>query len=102
MLRTIKRKYELYKRYNRSWMDRDYKAYYINQRNETNAKIEQAQKTYEETLTNNFKKEPRKFYAYLRSKQKVKVTVNQLGKDDGVLTNNDQDTADVLSSVRLF
>ena len=47
------------------------------QRNETNAKIRQAQKNYEEKLINNFKKEPKKFYRYLRSKQ-VKVTVTQL------------------------
>ena len=62
--------------------------------------IRQAQ-TYEVKLINNFKKEPKKFCAYLRSKQKVKVTVNQLEKDDGVLTNNDK-TADVLRHLGIF
>ena len=79
MLRTVKRKYNLYKRYNSSRLDRDYSAY-VKQRNETNAKIKQAKKNYEEKLINNFKKEPKKFYGYLRLKQKVKVTVTQLEK----------------------
>ena len=65
MLRIVKRKYNLYKRYNSSGQDRDYSAY-VKQRNETNAKIRQAQKNYEEKLINNFKKEPKKFYRYPR------------------------------------
>ena len=47
-------------------------------------------------LINNFKKESKKFYRYLRSKQKVKVTVTQLEKEDGCLTENYQKKAYVL------
>ena len=43
--------------------------------------IRQAQKTYEEKLINNSKREPKKFYVYenLRAKLKVKVSLSQLG-----------------------
>ena len=51
MLIIVKRKYNLYKRYKSSGLDRDYGAY-AKQRNETNAKIRQAQKNYEEKLIN--------------------------------------------------
>ena len=94
MLRTVKRKYDLYKCYKSSGLDRDYSAY-VKHRNETNAKIRQAQK-YEEKLINNFKKEPKKFYGYLGSKQNVKVTVTKLEKEDGCLIEIDQEKAIVL------
>ena len=95
MLIIVKRKYNLYKRNKSSGLDRDYNAY-VKQRNETNAKIRQAQKDYEKKLINKFKKEPKKFYGYLRSKQKVQVIVTQLEKKDCCLTENDQEKPNVL------
>ena len=79
MLKIVKRKYNLYKRYKSSELDRDYSAY-VKQRNETNTKIRQAQKNYKKKLINSFKTEPKKFYGYLRSKQKVKIHSNPAGE----------------------
>ena len=45
-----------------------------------------------------FKNNPKKFYAYMRSKQTVKDNVTALRKDDGELTRTDQETVDLLSA----
>ena len=44
-----------------------------------------------------FKTKPKQFYSYVRDKQKVKVGVTQLEKDDGSRTESDRETADLLS-----
>jgi len=45
-----------------------------------------------------FRNNPKKFDAYMRSKQTVKDNVTALRKDDGELTRTDQETVDLLSA----
>ena len=42
------------------------------------------------------KDNPKLFYSYVRSKQKVKPVIPHLRKEDAETTTNDQETADVL------
>ena len=44
-----------------------------------------------------FKKKPKQFYSYVRDKQKVKVGISQLEKEDGTRTDSDEETAEILS-----
>ena len=45
-----------------------------------------------------FKNKPKAFYGYVGQNQKVKVGVQQLKKEDGSLTDTDEEAAEVLSN----
>ena len=75
----------------------DYRKY-THQRNLTKAKIREAQRNYEKHLVDNLHVNPRPFYSYIKSKQKVKDTIGQLKKDDGSFTENNIETATILNS----
>ena len=51
---------------------------------------------YQQKLVASFKENPKRFYAYVRSKQSVKTKVTRLLKSDGTMTSDDTDTADAL------
>ena len=59
--------------------------------------IKGAKSEYESDIMKSFKAKPKKFYNYLRSKQKVKVGVPDLEKDDGSFTQTDSEISEVLS-----
>ena len=42
------------------------------------------------------KTEPKRFYSYLKNKQKVNVKVPSLQRPDGTMTNNDNENCRVL------
>ena len=62
------------------------------QETEISAKIK-----YEKKITRNLKHNSKSFFCYLRSKRKVKTTVNALAKEDGTKTSNASDAANVLA-----
>ena len=51
--------------------------------------VKKAKKRFEKLLAKGIKRDSKSFYAYVRSKNKTKVTVNQLGKTSGELTVDD-------------
>ena len=71
---------------------------YAHQRNLTKAKIREAQRNYEKHLVDNLHVNPRSFYSYIKSKQKVKDTIGQLRKDDGSFTESNIEAATILNS----
>ena len=98
VLRSVKQKYHLYKKYEQANTEKEKaRQEYIKQRNETNKLIRQAKEDYDKNLIVDFKDKPKKFYAHVRRKQKVRSGVGQLEKEDGSFTSNDEETAAVLS-----
>lgn len=59
---------------------------------EFNAKIK-----YEESITSNLKQNCKPFYSYLRSKRVLKTCIGSLNKNDGSLTSNESEAAEVLA-----
>jgi len=53
---------------------------------------------YERKITANLKTNPKSFFAYLRSKRKLKVTVKSLKREDGTETEGAEETASELLS----
>ena len=51
--------------------------------------IRSAKADFEKKLIKNYKKNPKPFYKYMRSKQITKPIVRQLEQDDGTLTADD-------------
>ena len=86
--KAVKKKYNLYKRYKRTQDYRDYEDY-KRQNNKTRQIVRKAQANYEKQLMKEFKKKPKQFYSYVRDKQKVKVGIPQLEKEDGTRTDSD-------------
>ena len=78
----------------------DYKEY-KEQNNKTIATIRDAKAGYEKKLIVNYKKRPKPFFKYMRSKQKTKTTVRNLKKENGDLTGNDTETANLLQKIFL-
>ena len=73
----------------------DYKEY-KEQNNKTIATIRDAKAGYEKKLIVNYKKCPKPFFKYMRSKHENKTTVRNLKKENGDLTGNDTETANLL------
>ena len=61
--------------------------------------IRSAEADFEKQLIKNYKKNPKHFYKYMRSKQITKPTVRQIGQDDGTLTADDSETANNIKDV---
>ena len=52
---------------------------------------------YERKISSNLKRNQKSFFSYLRSRKILKTTVGNLLKDDGTLTSNNKESADVLA-----
>ena len=75
MLRIVKRKYNLYKHYiQKFWAGHAETTVLMSNREmRQTLRLDKHRRTMKKKVINNCKKEPKKFYGYLRSKQKVKV-----------------------------
>ena len=71
---------------------------YTKQNNKTIQKIRKAQADQEKRLMKQFKTKPKAFYSYVRSKQKVKSGISQLESEDGELSKDDFQTANILNN----
>ena len=93
---AVRRKSILFKVYRRSGRYVD-KLAYIKQRNITDDLIRKAKRDYESDIMRSIKSHPKRFYSYVRNKQKVKVKVTNLDKWDGNFTKDDSESCQVLS-----
>ena len=93
---AVRKKDILFKKYDRSKRYVD-KLAYVNQRNETGKIITNAKRIYESEIMRSEKKEPKTFYSYVKSKQKVNIKVSNLKKNDGSMTADDKENCEVLS-----
>ena len=94
--KSIKRKYAMYQRYRKTQNYCDY-VKYKKQNNKTRKIVRGAQAHFEQMLMKQFKQKPKAFYSYVRSKQKVKAGISQLEKENGDLTETDEEAAEILS-----
>ena len=94
--KSIKRKHALYKKYRKTKCYHDYEEY-KKQNNRTRQTVRKAQAKFEKKLMEEFKENPKAFYGYVRSKQKVKAGISQLERSEGGLTDTDQEAAEILS-----
>ena len=94
--KSIKRKHALCKKYRKTKCYRDYEEH-KKQSNRTRQTVRKAQAKFEKKLMEKFKENPKAFYGYVRSKQKVKVGISQLERSEGDLTDTDQEAAEILS-----
>ena len=69
---------------------------YTQQNNKTISVIRSAMADFEKKLIKNYKKNPKPFYKYMRSKPITKPIVRQLEHNDGTLTADDSETTNNL------
>ena len=93
--KSIKRKYAMYQRYRKTQNYCDY-VKYKKQNNKTRKIVRGAQAHFEQMLMKQFKQKPKAFYSYVRSKQ-VKAGISHLEKQNGDLTETDEEAAEILS-----
>ena len=71
---------------------------YVRLRNDVKMAVKHAKKANEERIARDAKRNPKAFYQYVASKSKTKTGVCNLTKEDGTLTLNDSEKAEVLSN----
>jgi hypothetical protein len=93
--KAVKKKHELWKISKESGVQSDYEEY-KKQRNRTSRILKKAHSQFEKEMVTSFKDNPKKFYSYIRGKQKVKIGINKLETHDGNFTSCDKESAQVL------
>ena len=76
----------------------EYHETYVHQRNIACNLNQKLRKKYERKLMDEYKTNPKQFYAYVRRKQKVKVGISKLKKENGAETTNDKEIVEELNS----
>ena len=97
LLKIIKKKHKLYKRYLQTDNARTY-IKYIDIRNKCNKYIKNTKKNFERSIAKECKKNPKKFWKYVQEKTKSNTGVSAIKKEDGSFALNDRDKADTLNS----
>ena len=97
LLRLVKKKYHLWKKYTQTKSYQDY-SIYKKELNKTTNEIKRAKKLFETKLAENIKRDSKSFYAYSRSKLKTKDKVGPLTNDEGIPVTDDKETAEMLNN----
>ena len=95
--RHINQRNKLWRMYRITARDEDWEKYW-KQRNQVTSRIRQWENDNEKERISSLKGNVRKFYSYVRSKQQVKMSVDQVRTDDNQLTDTHLETADVLAN----
>ena len=96
-MKSIKKKYALYKKYKKSQSYYNYQNY-IKTRNESKKLVKKAIKNLERQISKDSKTNTKSFWRYVNSKLKRNTGISNLLKEDGTLTQNDQEKAECLAS----
>ena len=97
LLLRIKLKRAAFKTYKRFPTQSNYNEY-VRLRNEVNTAVKKAKKERELQIAREVKSNPKAFYQYVSAKTKTKEGVSNLTKEDGSLTLNNKEKAQVLSN----
>jgi len=95
-LRAVKKKKNSWQKFQRTKQKVDLDEY-KRTRNEATKEVKRARKCFEKKLSEKLSEDKKSFWAYTNSGMKVRTGVGDLEKDDGTLTQNDHDKAEVLS-----
>ena len=96
VLKDIKMKRRAWNRYLSTKRNIDFLEY-KKVRNEVNDRVKQAKIDYEKSNALNAKKEPKRFWKYVKQKTKSKSSIGNLQKNDGTLTQTDNEKANELN-----
>ena len=96
VLKKIKKKYNLFKRYLLTKDGKDY-IRYAKIRNKSKSEIKSARKAYERKIAEECKKDPKCFWKYVQERTKVNAGVNTLNNGKGGLAESDMEKAEVLN-----
>ena len=96
-LKAVRRKQRAWRKYQKRKTAENKRHY---EKCQTDAKRETriAKRDFERKIAENIKTDPKSFYSYVRSKQKVKDAVGPLKNDDGETLQPGQETADALNN----
>ena len=94
--KTIKAKQLSFTKYKHSKSRSNY-AIYAAKRNDVKCKIQSARNSYERSLLDKLRCNPKALYSYIKSKQKIGPSIGLLEKSDGSLTADDQKVAETLN-----
>ena len=97
VIKKIKKKYNAYKKYDETNLWKDYLDY-IEARDISETARKQAQRDYERNIAINCKKEPKRFWKYIRDKTKGKSGISPLKKKNGTMAVSDKDKAETLNN----
>lgn len=92
----VRKKHKAWQRYMETREGSAYKAY-ARARNQARNEVRRAIKKFEQSIANDIKSNPKKFWAYTNSKLKSRREIPQLEKTDGSKTENDNDKAATLN-----
>ena len=70
---------------------------YRHERNKATEMVRKAKKEFEKALIKDIKKNPKKFWSFVRNKTKIKESILRVKRDDGTLTEEDCDTASIMN-----
>ena len=96
VLKKIKKKYHLYKRYLQTKDGQDYQRYILAQ-NECTRKVRRAKKDHEKKVAKDSKINSKVFWKHVRSKTKAASGVSPLKKENGESATGDDEKADILN-----
>ena len=97
VLKSIKRKYNCWKKYAEYRNYDDFVTYKRAQKT-SKREIKNAKRYFELKLAKNIKDDPKSFYAYVRSKQKTKDRIGPLKDEEGNTINSPQETVNTLNN----
>ena len=96
VLRNIKRKHKLWKKWRQGNDDIAY-TQYRKQANKASKVVKLAKRAFEKKIAKNIKNDSKSFYSYARSKSRVKTSVGPLIGENGSLASTDKDMANMLN-----
>jgi Reverse transcriptase (RNA-dependent DNA polymerase)/Endonuclease-reverse transcriptase len=96
-LKRMKERNTAWKKYRQFKSGKNFEEY-RSLRNEVTTKIRNDEDHNRKLLLQGFKGNPKRFYGYMRGMQTVKENVASLSKEDGKLTESDQESADLLAT----
>ena len=94
--KSVKKKYELYKKWINSDNSYDYRVY-ITQRNETAKQTKKAKKEHEKKIAQKSKENPKVFWKYINSQRKCKENIPALKGKDGKLYKDNYNKTCILN-----
>jgi len=97
VLRTVKRKHMLWKKWKRSNNDNRYNDY-KKQAIMASKSVRLAKRNFEKSIANNIKKDVKSFYTYVKSKTRVKESVGPLKDNNGSLVCSERDMGNLLNT----
>ena len=95
-MQMIRKKQWLWKAYKHTGKVEDYTKY-KDALKETTNEIRESKRNFERELAANIKQDSKSFFAYIRSKQKVKDVVGPLKDSDGLVITKGKEMADALN-----